>query len=238
MSDASDREVREYPQPIPRGQNLTQRTLEHFHFWGAEPALRAARTIPREYGIGGMTAYGALLSGIIATIGCSGELVRPSISWTTNAYRNMRPKLSCVRGSVSFRRSKRCTAGPPKRWRRTTWCRSFRCARGSGETRRLRAEYAVGCDGSRSLVRDACGITQTKSDHDRLMVLLVFRFGRTPRKLLEALSEQVVLQRPASGPERLLALLRSGRSRHDLVLSRASPDGHYQRQLRFPRAGA
>ncbi len=51
------------PQPIPKGQNLTQRTLEHFYFWGAEPELRAARTIPRDYGIGGMTSYGTLLSG-------------------------------------------------------------------------------------------------------------------------------------------------------------------------------
>ena len=30
------------PQRIPKGQNLTQRTMEHFHFWGAEKALRAA----------------------------------------------------------------------------------------------------------------------------------------------------------------------------------------------------
>src|SRR6185437_7590356 len=51
------------PQPIPKGQNLTQRTLEHFHFWHAEQELRAARTIPSEYGIGGMTSYGTLLSG-------------------------------------------------------------------------------------------------------------------------------------------------------------------------------
>jgi 2-polyprenyl-6-methoxyphenol hydroxylase-like FAD-dependent oxidoreductase len=49
------------PQPIPKGQNLTQRTMEHFHFWGAEKQLRAARTIPPEYGIGGLTAYGTLL---------------------------------------------------------------------------------------------------------------------------------------------------------------------------------
>src|ERR1700719_4698651 len=54
-------ERHENPQPIPKGQNLTQRTMEHFHFWGAEKELRAARTIPREYGIGGMTAYGTLL---------------------------------------------------------------------------------------------------------------------------------------------------------------------------------
>jgi len=24
------------PQRIPKGQNLTQRTMEHFYFWGAE----------------------------------------------------------------------------------------------------------------------------------------------------------------------------------------------------------
>jgi hypothetical protein len=39
----------------------------------------------------------------------------------------------------------------------------------------LRADYVVGCDGSRSIVRDQAGIGQTRSDHDRLMVLLVFR---------------------------------------------------------------
>ena len=33
----------------------------------------------------------------------------------------------------------------------------------------------MGCDGSRSVIREKAGITQTQSDHDRLMVLLVFR---------------------------------------------------------------
>ena len=51
----------ERPQPIPKGQNLTQRTMEHFHAWGAEKELRAARTIPAGYGIGGLTAYRTLL---------------------------------------------------------------------------------------------------------------------------------------------------------------------------------
>ena len=32
------------PQPIPKGQNLTQRTMEHFHFWGVErPCARPGR---------------------------------------------------------------------------------------------------------------------------------------------------------------------------------------------------
>src|ERR1700758_1587331 len=51
------------PQPIPKGQNLTQRTMEHFYFWGIERALREARTIPREDGIGGVNANGTPLGG-------------------------------------------------------------------------------------------------------------------------------------------------------------------------------
>ncbi|MDO7732890.1 MAG: FAD-dependent monooxygenase, partial [Paracoccaceae bacterium] len=30
------------PQPIPKGQNLTQRTVEHFHSWGCDAALHSA----------------------------------------------------------------------------------------------------------------------------------------------------------------------------------------------------
>jgi flavin-dependent dehydrogenase len=43
------------------------------------------------------------------------------------------------------------------------------------QQRTLRAAYAVGCDGSRSKTRDQAGITQTLTDHDRRMALLVFR---------------------------------------------------------------
>ena len=35
-------ERRVEPQRIPKGQNLTPRTLEHFHFWGCVDELRAA----------------------------------------------------------------------------------------------------------------------------------------------------------------------------------------------------
>jgi hypothetical protein len=50
--------------------------------------------------------------------------------------------------------------------------------------RTLRADYVVGCDGSRSITRAQAGISQTLSDHDRLMVLLVFR-SRGLHRLLE-----------------------------------------------------
>src|SRR3954470_479996 len=50
------------PQRIPKGQNLTQRTLEHFYFWGIVDELRASRVMPPGYPIGGITAYGNLMS--------------------------------------------------------------------------------------------------------------------------------------------------------------------------------
>lgn len=48
--------------PIPQGQNLTQRTTEHFHFWGVGEEISNARTVPRETDRGGMTCYGTLLT--------------------------------------------------------------------------------------------------------------------------------------------------------------------------------
>src|SRR6266508_812639 len=50
------------PQLIPKGQNLTNRTLEHFYFWNCVEELRAARVMPPGYPIGGVTAYGNLMS--------------------------------------------------------------------------------------------------------------------------------------------------------------------------------
>jgi 4-hydroxyisophthalate hydroxylase len=44
---------------IPNGQNLTQRTLEHFYFWGLVDELRAARVMPPGYPIGEVTAFGS-----------------------------------------------------------------------------------------------------------------------------------------------------------------------------------
>lgn len=50
------------PQRVPKGQNLTNRTLEHFYFWNCVDELRNARVMPPGYPIGGVTAYGNLMS--------------------------------------------------------------------------------------------------------------------------------------------------------------------------------
>ncbi len=177
------------PQPIPKGQNLTQRTMEHFHFWGIEKELRAARTIPREYGIGGLTAYGTLLSGYDYDW-LQRELVRPYYfsdnerlpQYATEAVLRKRmaelPQITTLYGwqvETISQDQEGVTIGISGR---------------NGEGRQiLRSAYAVGCDGSKSMVREAAGISQRLSEHEKLMVLLVFRsqglndlLQRFPRK--------------------------------------------------------
>ncbi|MCK1675216.1 FAD-dependent monooxygenase [Bradyrhizobium sp. 150] len=162
------------PQPIPKGQNLTQRTMEHFHFWGAEEELRAARTVPREYGIGGMTSYGTLLSGH-SYDWLQRELVRP-FYFTDNE----RLPQYATEAVLRRRAAQISTIETLYGWTCETVCQdvdgvSIGIVDRAGNKRTVRAECVVGCDGSRSTVREQAGISQTRSDHDRLMVLLVFR---------------------------------------------------------------
>ncbi len=166
------------PQPIPKGQNLTQRTMEHFHAWGAEAELRAARTIPADYGIGGLTAYGTLL-GTYSYDWLQRALVQPFYSqrnerlpqYATEAVLRRRvAELPSVRVLYGWKAEAVEVASD----RATVTVAEVE---GAGR-RALCADYVVGCDGSRSVVRAQAGITQTLSDHDRLMVLLVFRSHR------------------------------------------------------------
>jgi 2-polyprenyl-6-methoxyphenol hydroxylase-like FAD-dependent oxidoreductase len=160
---------------VPKGQNLTQRTVEHFHFWGAEAALRAARTIPPEYGIGGLTAYGSLLSGW-AYDWLQRDLVRPFYftdnerlpQYATETVLRARaaelPEIATLYG-FDAREVAQDVDGVRVRARRTD----------TGETTNVEASFLVGCDGSRSMVRAAAGINETRSEHNKRMALLVFR---------------------------------------------------------------
>ena len=173
------------PQPIPKGQNLTQRTMEHFHFWGAEQRLRAARTIPKEYGIGGLTAYGTLLGPHVHDW-LQRDLVKPYYhcanerlpQYATEAVlRERAAELPSVQTLYGWDLSSITQDG--------TGVTATITARAGGAQRVVRAAYAVGCDGSRSRVREQAGLTQTLTAHDRVMVLLVFR-----SKQLHALLER------------------------------------------------
>src|ERR1700693_5106148 len=162
-----------HPQPIPKGQNLTQRTMEHFHFWGVEKDVRAARTISPEYGIGGLTAYGTLL-GAYSYDWMQRELVRP-FYFTDNERLAQYAMESVLRRRVAELATVETLYG----WSAEDVSQddhgaSVVVTEHTGNGRRtLRADYVIDCDGSRSTIRARSGITQTLSDHDRLMVLLV-----------------------------------------------------------------
>lgn len=171
------------PQPIPKGQNLTQRTMEHFHFWGAETRLRAARTIPPAYGIGGLTAYGTLL-GPHSYDWLQRDLVKPYYfrsnerlpQYATEAVLRLRvaelPSVQTLYGWDAEAVTQDASGV------------SVTIGEREGSGRRvLRSAYAIGSDGARSLVRDQAGITQTRTDHDRMMVLLVFKSHELHRLL-------------------------------------------------------
>lgn len=171
------------PLPIPRGQNLTQRTMEHFHVWGIEPALRAARTIPPDYGIGGMTAYGSLL-GSYHYDWMRRELVRPFYYTDNERLPQYATETVLRRRLAEFSQAETrfgvtCT-GITQDAEGVT----VQAANAAGEALpAIRTRYAVGCDGARSLVRREAGLNQTLSDHDRLMVLLVFQSDALNRLL-------------------------------------------------------
>lgn len=176
------------PQRIPKGQNLTQRSLEHFHFWKAERELRAARTIPAEWGIGGLTAYDRLLSGyhydwlpretVAPFYFCANERL-PQYE-TEAVLRRRLAQLPCVEAFYGWRVTLLEGGREPR----------VRAEQLTGKGRlTVRARYAVGCDGSGSTVREQAGIPSVRRDHDRRMVLLVFGsaelhglLARFPRK--------------------------------------------------------
>ncbi len=170
---------------IPRGQNLTQRTLERFFFWGCVDELRAARLLPPEVPAAGITAYESLVSehwhafagreavgqyyfqkndrmpqylleGVLRRRMEKLPLVEPRFGWVA---RGVEQDASGVRVAVENE------AGD-----------------GAGEV--LEADYVVGCDGGHSIVRELAGIKRGGSDFDQVMLLTVFR----SRELSEGLN--------------------------------------------------
>ena len=160
---------------IPKGQNLTQRTLEHFYFWGVVDEIRAARLMPPGYPIGEVTAYGSLMSDYWhAPPGR--ELVRPYYFQD-----NERLPQYCV--EEVLRRRMATLPGVASRfgWTATTveqddsGVRVALVEEGGPGRAVLEADYLVGCDGARSLVRSHGGIERGGTDFDQNMVLVVFR---------------------------------------------------------------
>lgn len=164
------------PQLIPKGQNLTQRTLEHFYFWGCVDELRAARLLPPGYPIGGVTAYGNLMSEYWFSQG-GRESVRSYFFQendrlpqylTEEVLRARLTDLPCV--TTRFGWSAKTLAQDENGVSVTIAQEGW-----PYDEQVLQADYVVGCDGARSTVREQLGIDRGGADFDQRMVLAVFR---------------------------------------------------------------
>ena len=160
---------------IPKGQNLTQRTLEHFYFWSIVDELRASRLMPRGFPIGEITAYGDL-TGEYWQAAAGREIVRPYYFQD-----NDRLPQYCMEAVLSSKLATVPNVDVRLGWSATAVEQDVSGVRveiaeegGSGREV-LRADYAVGCDGARSLVREQASISRSGTVFDKLMVLMVFR---------------------------------------------------------------
>jgi 4-hydroxyisophthalate hydroxylase len=162
------------PSAIPKGQNLTARSLEHFYFWGCVDQLRAARLLPPGFPIGGITAYESL----------AGKYwyAPPGRETVGDFYFQRAERLpqylteSVLRTRVAALDSVDAMFG----WSAVDISQDddgvlVTARTDAGEQCEIRAAFAVGCDGVHSLVRDRAGITSSGTDLGQRMVLAVFR---------------------------------------------------------------
>jgi 4-hydroxyisophthalate hydroxylase len=163
------------PSPIPKGQNLTARSLEHFYFWGCADELRAARLLPPEFPIGGITAYESLAGRYwYAPAG------RETVS---DFYYQQAERLpQYLTESVLRTRIKAFGSVVPLfGWSATRIDVGddgvhVTASDDSGDAHQeIEGSYVVGCDGAHSEVRERAGITCSEADFDQRMVLAVFR---------------------------------------------------------------
>lgn len=172
-------ERHEVPQRIPKGQNLTQRTMEHFAFWGVVDEIRAARRMPAGYPNSGVTAYGNLMSDY------SYPWWRRSMVAEYYTQPNERiPQYETervLRERVSGLESVEVRYGWSGEGLDDNTVRVM--SRETGEELSIEAEFVIGCDGSHSTIREIAGISEIMSDHDRRMALLVFRSPRLHQAL-------------------------------------------------------
>ncbi|MCY3996894.1 MAG: FAD-dependent monooxygenase [Rhodobacter sp.] len=165
------------PQPVPKGQNLTQRTVEHFAAWGCQQELLTVHPLPKGAGIGGMTSYGTLLSGWncdwLNRAQVKDFYAAPNVRVPQYATEAVLRRRAAQLPSLDVRYGREGIGLETS----ATGARLRVRERSSRREDVVEARYLVGCDGSRSMVREASGLPQRLNDHGRLMALLVFTSG-------------------------------------------------------------
>ena len=176
-------ERRREPQRIPKGQNLTQRSVEHFYFWGVAEELRAARLLPPEFPMSGIVAYCDL---------DNEYWYAPPLREIVNSYyfqNNERLPQYLGESVLRKRMAQLASVEAHFGWVAETIEQDASGARvtivkdGSAEREVLEADYVVGCDGGHSTVRQQIGIERGGADFNELMVLALFRSRELHEKL-------------------------------------------------------
>jgi 4-hydroxyisophthalate hydroxylase len=168
-------ESRTAPHRIPKGQYLTHRTVEHFYFWGIADELRTARILPRDVPVNEITAYDNMMNEFWYRQG-GREQIR-------DYYFQFNERMPQYLTEGVLQRKLAILPGVDLRlgWTATAVQQDDHGVRvtigreGGAEQEVLEADYVVGCDGGRSLVRQQIGIPRSGHDFDQLMVLAVFR---------------------------------------------------------------
>jgi 4-hydroxyisophthalate hydroxylase len=163
------------PSAVPKGQNLTARSLEHFHFWDCAAQLHAARVLPPGFPIGGITAYEDLASaywyapaGRETVAGFYFERNERLPQYLTESV--LRDRLRGLDPVTALFGWSAAEITEDAGGVRVTAVRD----RG-GERCEIAGDYLVGCDGAHSGVRERAGIESSGADFDQRMVLAVFR---------------------------------------------------------------
>ncbi len=171
------------PQKIPKGQNLTQRSMEHFYSWGIADEVRASRMLPPDYPMSGIVAYRDL---------SSEYWYAPPLREIVNSYyfqHNERLPQYLVEYVLRKKLTRLENVETRFGWLAETVTQDADGARvaiakeAGGEREILHADYVVGCDGGHSIVRRQVGIDRSGADFDQLMVLALFRSRELHEKL-------------------------------------------------------
>ncbi len=176
-------ERRREPQRIPKGQNLAQRSVEHFYFWDVVDEVRAARFLPPSFPMSGIIAYRDL----------NNEYwYAPPLREIVNSYyfqENERLPQYQVEHVLRARMAQIPEVEARFGWtaeaiaQHANGVRVTTAEDGGSGREVLEADYVVGCDGGHSTVRQQIGIERGGADFDQLMVLALFRSRELHEKL-------------------------------------------------------
>jgi 2-polyprenyl-6-methoxyphenol hydroxylase-like FAD-dependent oxidoreductase len=157
---------------IPKGQNLTSRTKEHMYYWGVADQMRAARIISKDVPASGVTGYKSLMSEHWFAIDGREQ---------TNAYyfqANERMPQYAMEKVLRARVGSLPSVDQRLGWSANSVEQDAVNVRVTiekdGCSEVLEGDFAVGCDGGHSLVREQVGIERGGNDYDQLMMLAVF----------------------------------------------------------------